>query len=380
VSSGGPLVFQGQLLTPTGLAPGTLVVEGERIAEVRVGDVTPVPGAFRADLIAPGFVELQLNGAFGQEADGGAEALRALCERLPSTGTTSFLPTVISSSAAKYDEVFRAFEAARSSAGAQMPGLHLEGPYLSSARAGAHPLASVSAATAVPFEALLEPGYLRLMTLAPELPGTLERIRRLRGAGVLVSLGHSEATATQVSAAVGAGARMVTHLFNAMSGFGHRAPGMVGAALVEDRLTVGLIADGIHCHPMALQLAFRAKSPQRVVLVTDAMAAAGMPPGPYSLGGQAVVVDGTSARLENGTLAGSTLTLDAAVRNTVTLAGVSMPDALRSASEIPARLLGLERKGTLTPGMDADLVLLSLRLDVQSTWVLGRRVYEATAP
>jgi N-acetylglucosamine-6-phosphate deacetylase len=209
----------------------------------------------------------------------------------------------------------------------------------------------------------------RLVTVAPERPGALRFIRRLVARGVVVSLGHTGASHEEMLRGAAAGARMVTHLFNAMAPFAHRAPGAVGAALIDDRLTCGLIADGVHCHAAAIRLAVRAKGPERVALVTDAMAAAGMPPGRYRLGGRPVSSDGVAARLADGTLAGSLLTMDRAVRNTVELAGVPVPDALRMASEVPARLLGL-RHG-LARGRAADLVLLDRGLGVQATIVAG---------
>jgi N-acetylglucosamine-6-phosphate deacetylase len=195
-------------------------------------------------------------------------------------------------------------------------------------------------------------------------------IRRLAARGVVVALGHTDATADELRRGADAGARLVTHLYNAMSPFHHRAPGAAGAALVDDRLVCTLIADGAHVAPEAILLAVRAKGAARVALVTDAMAAAGMPPGDYALAGRRVVSDGTTARLADGTLAGSLLTMDRAVRNVVAL-GVGLADALRMASEVPARVLGL-RHG-LAAGRPADLVLLDDRLRVRETVIGGRR-------
>ena len=170
---------------------------------------------------------------------------------------------------------------------------------------------------------------------------------------------------------------MATHLYSAMSGFHHRAPGATGAALLDERLVVGLIADGIHCHPAAIRLALEAKGVERAFLVTDMMSVAGLGPGTYELGGQTVEVDSVSARLPDGTLAGSVLTLDAAVRNAVNLAGASIADACRMASEVPARVLGLPSKGRLAPSCDADLVLLDEDLRVRATFTGGRLAHQA---
>ncbi len=193
-----------------------------------------------------------------------------------------------------------------------------KGPFLSPRRAGAHKLAiDRGGDNDTLFNALLEATGVRLVTLAPERPGAAERIRRLRERGIVVSLGHTDATYEQFVPAVDAGATMATHLYNAMSPFGHRAPGVIGAALVDDRVTVGLIADGVHSHPASVRLAIRAKGADRIALVSDIMPAAGMPPGVYTLGGQTVTVDETTAKLADGTLAGSIATLDQAVRNIV---------------------------------------------------------------
>jgi len=193
----------------------------------------------------------------------------------------------------------------------------------------------------------------------------------------VVSLGHTDAAYEEFARGVDAGARMATHLYNAMSPFAHRAPGAIGAALVDDRVTVGLIADGVHSHPSSVDLALRAKGVERVALVSDMMAAAGMPPGVYPLGDRPVIVDGASARLADGTLAGSILTLDQAVRNVVRWTRASPAQALRMASEIPARLLSLERKGRIVVGADADLTLLDDALRVEGTIIGGEMVYRA---
>jgi N-acetylglucosamine-6-phosphate deacetylase len=218
------------------------------------------------------------------------------------------------------------------------------------------------------------------VTLAPERPGAPERIRRLRARGIVVSLGHTDATLAEFAAGVEAGATMATHLYNAMSPFAHRAPGAIGAALTDDRVAVGLIVDGVHSHPASIRLALRAKGPDRIALVTDAMAAAGMPPGEYALGGRRVVVDGTAATLPDGTLAGAILTLDQAVRNLVRWTDASPADALRTASEVPARLLGLDRAGRLEAGADADLALFDDELRVQATIVEGHVAYRREEP
>ncbi len=259
-----------------------------------------------------------------------------------------------------------------------MPGLHLEGPLLASSRAGAHdcgPIAEADATLDAVLDELLTAGLLRLVTLAPERPGALERIRRLREAGVTVSLGHTDASFDQMVAGLDAGATLVTHLYSAMSPFHHRSPGAVGAALTDSRATVALIADGVHAHPAALNLALRAKGADGIVLVTDATAAAGAPPGAYELAGIPVISDGASVRLADGTLAGSTLTLDRAVRVMVEHGGARLEDALAMASTTPAAAVGLDDCGRLAPGLRADLALWSTSLEITGAIVGGAVAY-----
>jgi N-acetylglucosamine-6-phosphate deacetylase len=214
------------------------------------------------------------------------------------------------------------------------------------------------------------------MTLAPERPGAFERICRLREKGLIVSLGHTDATYEEFVAGLDAGATMATHLFNAMSPFTHRAPQAVGAALVDDRVTVGLIADGVHSHPASVELAFRTKGPERIALVSDLMPAAGMPPGRFRFGDQLVNVERGIASLNDGTLAGSVVTLDQAVRNVVHWTDASAADAIRMASEVPARLLDLTDVGKIAAGYLADLALFDDDLNVLATIVGGKIAFQ----
>lgn len=373
---------RGRILLGRELVAGTLVVRDGRVDAILrdphgVGtDIRAPRPALDAAIVAPGFIDLQVNGGFGAEVGEDADALRHLAKRLPRTGVTAFLPTVITSPPAFYPRVFAAYDAARGAAGARLLGLHLEGPFLSTARKGAHQQDLIENADLNLFDLFLQNEAVRLVTVAPERRGVLARIRQLRERGVLVSLGHTDADYEGFVRGVDMGARMATHLYNAMSPFSHRAPGVIGAALLDDRVTVGLIPDGVHSHPASVRLAARAKGPDGVALVTDMMAAAGMPPGTYSLGGVPVHVDSGAARRDDGTLAGSVLTLDQAVRNVVSWAGVTVVDALRMASEIPARLLGLEHTGHIVIGAAADLALLNEDLCVTGTIIGGERVYE----
>ncbi len=373
---------RGRLLIAGRLRPGAVVVASGRIAEVitdPAAAATLPATTFDASIVSPGLIDLQMNGGFGLEVGADAEAIRQLAARLPATGVTAFLPTLTSSWPDAYRATYAAFAAAaRDTFGAAPLGLHLEGPFLAPDCAGAHSRQVIESARPDLLDQLLEGDALRLVTLAPERRGALQMIERLRRRGVVVSLGHTAATLDEMRQAVDAGATLVTHLFNAMSPFQHRAPGAVGAALVDDRVVASVIADGVHCHPAALQLALRAKSADRLLLVTDAVAAAGMDAGRYQLGGQTIVADATAARLEDGTLAGSLLTLDQAVRNMITLAGASPAQALNMASEVPARVLGLTNRGRIERGYVADLVLWNSVLQVVDTFAAGRRFQPST--
>ena len=377
-----PFAVAGRIVLGGRLIPGAVVVRDGRIDAVlrspRVGSLPDT--VIEAAIVSPGLIDLQVNGGFGEEVDHDPAGIRRLAARLPEAGVTAFLPTVISAPSAAYGAVFRAFFEAKGAPGARPIGLHLEGPYLSPERAGAHPLAAITGADPHLLDELLQGEGLRLMTLAPERDGGLGRIRRLRERGVLVALGHTDASREAFAGGVDAGATMATHLFNAMSPFAHRAPGSVGAALVDDRVTAGLIADGVHAHPASIELALRAKGPERIALVSDLMAAGGMQPGRYALGGRPVVVDATSARLDDGTLAGAILTLDGAVRNVDRWTGVGAAAALRMASEVPASVLGLQRVGRIAVGFDADLALFDADLRVEATVVAGQFVYRRDRP
>jgi N-acetylglucosamine-6-phosphate deacetylase len=215
-----------------------------------------------------------------------------------------------------------------------------------------------------------------MVTLAPELPGALDLVEALAGQGVVVAAGHSSATWDEARAGFDAGIRSVTHLFNAMAPLDHREPSLVGAALADPRITIGLIADGIHVHPAIVELVERIAGPDRLALVTDAIAALGMGPGSYRLGSRVITCTEDSARLEDGVLAGSVLTLDGAVRNLVAFAGCSIEDAIAAVTRVPARLLGLEARSLLA-GSAADLTILGPDLQVVATIIDGRFAFTA---
>ncbi len=362
------------------LEPGYLSFQGGRITEVGQG---PPPGAPDLDLgtgvLVPGLVDLQVNGYYGVDlADCDPEGWALVARRLPETGTTSFLPTFITAPVPALATALRsAAKAAEAvTAGARVLGVHLEGPFLSPARAGAHRRDWIVPPSPGAVTELLEAGrgLLRLVTLAPEADGALAAIGTLTAAGVLVSVGHSDATAAEVAAGTAAGARMVTHLFNAQRGLHHREPGVVGQALTDQRLTSGLIVDLSHVSAAACAIAFAA-APGRICLVTDAAACAGMPPGRYLLGGQPVDLPPGGAPVRpGGTLAGSALRMDRAVGNAVAV-GLGLPEAVAAASRIPADLIGRPDLGRLAAGAAADLAWLGDDLRTRATWVGGEQVY-----
>jgi N-acetylglucosamine-6-phosphate deacetylase len=289
-------------------------------------------------------IDLQVNGAGGHDLTESPERLWDVAAVLPRYGVTAFLPTLVSPSWAVVDRA-RAALAKGAPAGfdGAMPlGWHVEGPFLNPARAGAHDPTSLQAPSVEPVADWSPASGVRVVTLAPELPGALEVVETLVANGVVVSAGHSAATWEQARTGFGAGIRSVTHLFNAMAPLDHREPGIAGAALADERVTIGLIPDGLHVHPGLVALVRRTVGPHRLAVVTDAIAALGMPPGRHRLGGRIVDCDETSARLPDGTLAGSLLGLDEAVENLAAFAGCSLDEARLAATLVPARLLGLD--------------------------------------
>ena len=374
------LLAAAHVLTADGVRePGWLECDGGVVTEVGSGAPPRRPDeTFASHWLAPGFVDLHVHGGGGATfTTGDPEQARAAAAFHRAHGTTTLLASLVS---APVDALAGALDRLRPLVDeGVLAGLHLEGPFLNAARRGAHDARHLRAPAAPLLDELLAAagGALRMVTLAPELDGGLEAVARVADAGVIAAVGHTDADYPTTRAAVGAGARVATHLGNGMRGLHHREPGPVPALLEDDRVVVELIADGVHLHPVIVRAVTALAGPERVALVTDAIAAAGAPDGRYELGGLDLVVAGGVARLaEGGSLAGSTLTLDAAVRTAVA-AGVSVPDALRAATSTPARALGLHpRVGTLARGCAADLVVLDDDLGVERVmaggeWVAG---------
>jgi N-acetylglucosamine-6-phosphate deacetylase len=331
-------------------------------------------------LLSQGLVDLQLNGAFGVDFISADEAgWETVAAALPATGVTAYQPTFttapIETLVAGLQRAVTARQRLAGEPYARLLGVHLEGPFLSPAQPGVHPREHMLHPTAAHLDALLdaeaERSIITMLTLAPELPGAVDAVGRLVDAGIRVSMGHTDATAEQVRASTDAGACMVTHLFNAQRGLGHREPGVAGQALADARLVVGLIADLMHVAAEIVTVVMNAAA-GRVALVTDGIAAAGMPPGRYLLGDTPVdVLSDGLPRTAAGTIAGSTLTLDRAVRNLVSV-GVPAAVALEAASRVPADVLGRADLGRIAPGTCADLVWWSDDMHPLRTWVGGR--------
>jgi N-acetylglucosamine-6-phosphate deacetylase len=378
------ITADGMIASPDGgrtrlLAPGFVRVADGVITEVGEGRPAGADVSLDGGLLAPGLVDLQVNGFYGHDfADADERAWREVVERLPGTGVTAFLPTFITAPVAEQAAALRRTRDLRPNlpeTTARVLGVHLEGPFLSPLRKGAHNAAHLTDPTPDAVAVLLETGLVRLMTLAPERAGALDAVRTLTEAGVLVSVGHSDATAAQAEAAADAGARMVTHLFNAQSGLDHRAPGVAAQALTDARLAPGLILDLVHVAPVMARLAFAA-APGRIVLVTDAASAAGMPPGRYDLGGEPIELPAQGPpRRADGTIAGSALRLDEAVGNAITL-GIDPVAAVDAASRVPADLIGRRDLGRIAPGARADLTWLGPDHRARRTWIGGQEPRE----
>ena len=344
------------------LVPGDLEIADGRVASFGLAS----PNG--RGIAAPGFIDLQVNGFAGVdflEAD--AEGYRRAGEALLETGVTAYLPTFITAPEERL--VAALHEVPSSSDGPRILGVHLEGPFLSPLHLGTHPAAASRDPDPEFLERLLAAGPVRLMTLAPELPGADELIRILHARGVAVSCGHSNATSAEANAAFDHGVRTVTHVFNAMSPFHHRDPGVAGAALARDDVIVQVILDGVHLAPETANVVWRAAA-GRVALVTDASAGAGLGDGTYRLGGLEIEVADGVARGPGGALAGSTLTMIDALRNLHAL-GASLEDAVQAATEVPARVLGLADAGRLAVGLPADVVVLTDELEIRRVLVGG---------
>ena len=383
------LIQAGRVLTPHEEIPdAAIVVEKGKIAAVGPRDaVSPPSGAkeilARDMTVVPGYVDIHIHGAGGHDVMSSTEeALGTVARTVARHGTTSFVATTVT---APPDETRKCLEEIaryiKSPANARPPespvaeivGIHLEGPFISLTRRGVHPAGAISKPSATLLDRYLETaaGLVKILTLAPEVPGALDLVERAYARGVVVALGHTDATYEQAHTAIFRGARHAVHVFNAMRPFSHRETGVLGAVLTDSNVTAEVIADGVHVDDPALRLLLTVKGPGLVILVSDGTAATGMKDGSYRLGTFDVTVSGGVCRNREGKLAGSTLTLDRAVQHMVRL-GVPLLEAVRMATLNPARRIGLaDRKGVIAPGADADLVFLTPELKVARVCARG---------
>ncbi|MBX0357148.1 N-acetylglucosamine-6-phosphate deacetylase [Halobacillus sp. Nhm2S1] len=364
---------------------GSVTVRDGKIEEIHEGfvvkgEASVIDGKDRNLTLLPGFIDVHIHGANGHDVmDATEEALYGLAVQLPQEGTTSFLATTMTQSKERITKAVtnagEFIEKQEQGQGqAEVLGIHLEGPFISPSKAGAQPLEHITKPSLDLFEQWQNESHqnIKLITLAPELEGALPFIEEVRRKGVICSLGHSEATLNEANEAVEKGASHITHLYNQMSGLHHREPGLVGAAFTNPALLVEMIVDHIHIHPEAVRLAYQVLGSDRTILITDAMRAKCLPAGTYDLAGQNVTVNNGEARLSDGTLAGSILTLEEAARKMRAFAGVELNELVKMTSANAARELGVyDRKGSITKGKDADLVLLDEKGCVVTTICRG---------
>ncbi len=360
--------------------PDGSLVRGRVTFNDRIDALEPASDA-GDDYILPGFVDLQVNGSHGIDVmNASADALATLSRHLAREGTTAWMPTAVTAPLEKIDKVHEsiatAFENSRrddSADTAAILGMHLEGPFISPHRLGAHPALNLEPRGDA-FERVIAMRALRLITLAPELVGALDAIRRLTARGVVASIGHTNATLDQANAGIEAGARMFTHLFNAMRPLNHRDPGVIACALAPSAAVAAIIPDAVHVHPAILRLAFDARGRDGMILVTDKVALAQTSGSEKNVGRSRATIRDGAARLDDGTLAGSIISMLDGVRVMVEKAGVSIADAAVMAATNPARLIGANDRGRIEVGTRADLILLSATLELKSVFIAGREI------
>ena len=383
------VIQAGQVLTPQEeITDAAIVIEGGTIVTAGPRDSVRVPPQAKEILardmiVVPGFVDIHIHGAGGHDVmSSSEEALGTVARTVARHGTTSIVATTVTAppdeTRKSLEEITRYIESPANtrppeSPAAEIVGIHLEGPFISLTRRGVHPAGAIAKPSTALLDRYLDTaaGLVKILTLAPEVPGALELVERAYARGVVVALGHTDATYEQSRTAIFRGARHAVHVFNAMRPFSHRETGVLGAVLTDSHVTAEVIADGVHVDDPALRLLLAAKGPELVILVSDGTAATGMKDGSYRLGTFDVTVSGGVCRNREGKLAGSTLTLDRAVQHMVRL-GVPLIEAVRMATINPARRIGIEqRKGVIAPGADADLVFLTPELKVARVCTRG---------
>jgi len=331
-------------------------------------------------LLLPGYIDMHIHGSAGHDTmDGTQQSLHAMAQSLVQEGVTGFLATTMTQSVAKIESALKNVAKFDHNEGeANLLGIHVEGPFVSQLRAGAQPVAYMISPTIDQFAhwQTISKNRIRQITVAPEIEGGFTFLEALKNFHVIPSIGHSDATIEEVKKAVTLGVNQATHLYNQMRPFHHRDPGVVGGALLNDKIMVELIVDFVHSHPQSVMLAYRMKGAKGIILITDAMRAKGLKYGEYDLGGQTVYVSEKGAHLANGALAGSILTMEQAVKNMKFITNCSLQEIVVMSSTNAAEQLRLSKKGRIKEGFDADFVLLDQKLNVQKTICRGKVVFE----
>ncbi|GAA3401029.1 N-acetylglucosamine-6-phosphate deacetylase [Paenibacillus hodogayensis] len=366
------------------IAGGRMIVTEEGTIRAVGDELLPVPAHARVrdcegTTMLPGFIDVHVHGGNGfSMMDGTFESLDGMSRYHAGHGTTAFLATTTTASEERIVQALRNAAAhIGKTSGAELAGIHLEGPYLDEKRRGAQDREHLKLPTAAEIEewCAAADGHIRLVTIAPEIEGGMAAVSQLAGKRITVSAGHSNATYEQIEAAMRAGVSHTTHHFNGMSPLHHREPGLAGAGLLLGGLTTELICDGIHVHPAAVKLMFEMKNPEKICLITDAVGPAGLPDGEY---GEVVVASGQITLKHGSSLAGSSLTMLQALKNALRFTGYPLEKLLPSLTSVPARQARLDRqRGTLAPGKQADFLLLTPGLELLSTYVKGKEVYRA---
>ena len=378
------IIKNGNVFCPDGVFRKKDVLIGEK-SIIAVEDVIAGNSADTLDAcglyVMPGLIDIHTHGAYGHDMMGsGYDKLSSMSMFYASKGVTSFLGTTMTSPVVKVTEAIENMRLAIKEGlpGARMIGIHLEGPFINRKFKGAHPEEYIIHPSIELLERFIEKseGNIRMVTLAPEMEGTGAIIEYFKKRNLVFSAGHSGLNYSEALKAFNSGVTHITHLFNGMSGLHHREPGLVGAALDNDDISVELIADGIHVHPSVIRMAVRIKTSRSAVLITDSNMAAGLADGEYVLGDQKIILRNREARLENGALAGSVLTMIDALKNMFFNFGIPLEDAVKMATATPARIIRIDdKKGTVLPGKDADIVLADENLNVKMTMVEGKVVY-----
>ena len=377
-------IINGKIILPNRMVEGSALLFADRILDIVEAQAVPADAEVidaGECYVLPGLIDMHIHGYLGEDAsDGSFEGLQTIARGIVQNGVTGFLPTTMTVSydalRAAFSQIRRAVEQSRSPAwgGALVLGLNAEGPFINPSRKGAQAGENIRPGDAAFLEEYMD--ILRVFTIAPEMPGNMDCVRAMADR-VLISMGHTDASYAQAMEAIEAGVRHVTHLFNAQTPLRHRDPGVVGAALSDDRVSCELIADMFHVHSGLFDMVARLKR-DRLVLITDCTRAGGMADGEYTLGGQPIFVRGIECRLKDGTIAGSVLRLNQAVNNMRRHCSLPLSEIVNMASLNPARRIGLDAaKGSLEPGKDADIVLCDEDINVKATLIAGQPVYIA---